>query len=156
VRRAGPGEPAERDITGGSHFVDIASQAALLMPCPPRLIAFIDWPTDVTNHSIVQGASPGASYAVRTHGNRMPSPSPLYFGLSVLTPGRRKATVKDPGIVTKVGIAVVPHGPILRSPFRGYRCEGVSVRYSRGEGESRGRAAAGAPFTAPARQARGR
>jgi len=36
------------------HFVDIASQVARLMPCPPRL----NWLTNATNDSIVQGADP--------------------------------------------------------------------------------------------------
>jgi hypothetical protein len=57
--------------------------------------------------------------------------------------------------VTKVGIAVVPLGPFF-DPLSGIRREGGSVRYSRGEGESRERVAAVAPFIAPAREARGR
>jgi hypothetical protein len=49
-----------------------------------------------------------------------------------------------------------PLGPFFDPPFGGYRREGGSVRYFGGEGESRGRVAAVAPFIAPAREARGR
>jgi hypothetical protein len=64
---------------------------------PSASSLFLNWLTNVTNDPIVQGASPGASYAVHARKPNAKSEF-LYFGLCVLVPRRRKETIDAQGL----------------------------------------------------------
>jgi hypothetical protein len=159
------------------HFVDVASQAARLMPGPlhltPRrgnlsegwgnLSEGLRWerPPVLGNSlhpdRIRQALARNRRHAVhfkKTNRTLPPSHSRVQGACCTLRQRNRPET----GSVrrNRSCLPQVPLGPSFDPPFGGYRREGGSVRYARGERESRGRVTAVAPFKAPAREARGR
>ena len=158
-------------------FVDVASQAARLMPCPPHLAPRrgnlsegwgnlsegLKWErppvlgNSLNPDRIRQARALNWRHAVhfkKTHRTLPPSRSRVQRACYTLRQRNRPETAsvrRNRSCFSRVLL-----GPFFDPPFGGYRRDGGSVRYSRGEGESSGRVPAVAPFVAPARKARGR
>jgi hypothetical protein len=159
------------------HFVDIASQAARLMPCPPRLAPRrgnlsegwgnlsegSEWETPpVLGNSLnpdrirqARARNWRHSFHFKKIRRALPPSRSRVQGPCCTLRQRNKP---ETGSVrsNRSCFPQVPLGPSFDPPFGGYRREGRSVRYARGEGESSGRVPAVAPLVAPTRQARGR
>jgi hypothetical protein len=153
------------------HFVDIASRAARLMPCPPRLTPRrgdlsegwgnlsegLKWERPpVLGNSLHPDRITQARARNWRHADHFKQTTRTRVQGACCTLRQRNRPETGSVRRNRSCFPQVPLGPSFDPPFGGYRREGWSVRYGRGEGESRGRAAAGAPFIAPTRQARGR